>query len=494
MSEKPKIEKMLILTFGQSIGFSVQLILPFFLSRHLAIDDYGTFKQIVIFQWIILEIAHLGMDNSIFQFVSLKPRKHAVYSLNAMAISACVGAFSFILFFFFAESIAVLLNNPALAEYLPYLAVYILFAVTTQQIENYLVVLNKISLSAFSAMASIALHSLAVLVGYYFFQSLKVILLIWIALEASKFFCLLLFNLFSHKRLVEGSVVASMRATFREQFRYSLPIGIANIVTILLKLDRFVVAAFYSIKEFTIYTVGCFDIPLLPLLIFNMYDLMSLDMMQAIKDETNDRIKNLWHETLRRKFLITVPILIYLFFFAEKLILFVFTETYIESVKYFQIFIGILMISYLDPEIIFRVYGETKKLMNLQLAIGLISIGLIAFSAWLFEPWAVLLVKLLADMMGLFWKNYWASRYMKVGIQGIYQWTSLIRVTLISFVSVGVVYCASEAVILSTFWSLMLTFPLFVTIYLVLCRIFKVFESDEIEYAKEKMLKLFSFS
>ncbi|MEZ4750337.1 MAG: hypothetical protein R3B54_06845 [Bdellovibrionota bacterium] len=86
-----------------------------------------------------------------------------------------------------------------------------------------------------------------------------------------------------------------------------------------------------------------------------------------------------------------------LLMFAEPVIRFVFLRHYTE-VPYFRIFALILLLSGFSPEILFRVFARTGRLLRLQCVAALYTILAVVGSAYFLGPLSALFTKLLCDV------------------------------------------------------------------------------------------------
>lgn len=467
MASNEPLKKTFVLAIGQTIGYGFQLALPFFLSRYLSVEGYGTFRQVTLLQWFFLSTLHMGMNNTLFNFVGKAPEDHGVYSLNTMLSSLVSAVICGGLLVIFRNEIGALLNNPELPQYLPWFALYLVFAAQTQQLENYLLVLDKVTLCSVMTFFNIALPALAVISGYWFFASLKAVLLMFLLFEMVKVFLLCRFNwrhldLSRHQRWF-------FAAAWREQWQFSYPLGISNIINFFLQMDRFIVSAFYSVQQFASYAVGCFDIPVVPFVVNNIHDFMSIDMIRALRANDYEALADIWREAMRLIVLLTLPLLVYFAFFAEDVITFVFSETYRDSAHYFRVFVFTLVIGYCDPEVIFRVFPETDLFMKQQLAFGSLSLvgillGAYAGVVWGLGPMGALLAKLIIGGAGLLVRLAYCRRFLRLSWRAFIYWRHLGLMIVICLLAIAAALAIHELLPSRPFVILATTFPCYLAL------------------------------
>lgn len=372
-------EKAFLLTTGHVLGFLCGMLPPMILARTLSVEELGTYRQVFLIIWIVGFAGSLGMDNGIFYFVRRDPTKAARVSLTAMAFTATMGALIAGLVTFFREPFGGAMNNPALAEIAPWLGLYLLALLPGQQLPALLVILGRIRGALLVNIANAAALATAAVVGYVVFGSMIHVLqglILWALVRVA---ILMMINV----RLKRGQTWPwhEWMTGFREHLKYSLPVGASNLLSVSLKLDRFVVASFFPVAQFTRYSVGCFDLPVLPQAVNNLHDLTSIDMVEADRKGDKAALRAIWIETVRKIQLLTMPAVAFAWIYAEELIMLIFSEKYADSASIFRWYSLVFLFTSIDSEILFRVFGKTKQGLaidglNLALSFVLILVGI----------------------------------------------------------------------------------------------------------------------
>ena len=199
-TEEKNFENMLILSGGKFFGFFLTFLIPFFLSRWLTIEDYGTYKQIILLWMIFLQIQNLGMDLGLFYFVKTDPRNAPIFSLNVTAANLATTLLTIGALLFFSGQISNLLNNSQLAAYIPYFCLVLLFSIPAQHFEHYLVSMDKIKWAFILEGLHEISKSCIIIMGFLFYNSLKTVLLMLSLLYLIKLCILVCFNIGLIKR------------------------------------------------------------------------------------------------------------------------------------------------------------------------------------------------------------------------------------------------------------------------------------------------------
>lgn len=430
MSTRTHFEKTAILTLGQLAGLGINFVIPMFLSRWLTIEGYGTYKQLILIHTFLLLTVHMGIDWGLFYFVKRDPRHAPLFSLNVVLVDSCLAVVVIAVGLAGGTQFAALLQNPSLAIYLLAFAPYVFFSIPSHHFTHYLVVRDKIKAAVGLTIAFEVGKTAVILAGYYFFQSLTLVLLGLGAVSLIRYLVLVGWNLAESRarRLPLSALATHLPA----QVRFALPLGVSNLITLVLKLDRFIVSALFGLRPFTFYSVGCFELPVVENTVITMADLMSFDMVEARKDGDFGRIKGLWLATLRKIALFHIPLSVFMVFFAHEVITFIYSDAYSESAGYFQVFSLVFLLSAFTPEVVFRVFAENALLLKIRAVSAVYTVGLVIGGAVLLGPLGALYGKLVADLISAALQLTALSRLMRLNFSQWLPWREMARVTAVS--------------------------------------------------------------
>jgi O-antigen/teichoic acid export membrane protein len=278
-----------------------------------------------------------------------------------------------------------------------------------------------------------------------------------------------------------------MRNEFIKQLKYGIPLGAARVMLLIIHFDKLIISYIFPIRTFTIYAIGCFDIPILPGLGHTIRDIMSLEMAPLIKDSKFIEAVSLWKTTCRRILLIIVPSTIFLFFYSNEIITTIFSTKYIESVPYFKVYIFIFMATIFDSEILFRIFAKSIQLMTLQFSMSLLSVVTTIVTAIYFGPLMALVAKLVITVFSLITMMYISSKFFKHSIYNFFPWKDGFLTTFISIIILIPIYSLSSNI---TSWNIIsgliggaLFFP---TLLVILSKI-NIISNEEIKIVVNKL-------
>lgn len=413
-------EKALLLTTGHVLSFLCGMMTPMVLSRTLSVEALGTYRQVFLIIWIVGFAGSLGMDNGLFYFIRRRPADAARVSFTAMAFNLFVGLLVALAMTIFREPFGTAMNNGELAQIAPWLGLYLLTLLPGQQLPALLVILGRIRGALIVNIVHSAILAAAAIAGYVIFGSLVHVLQLLTAWAVMRVIILSAINL----RLAEDRPpdAPGWWSGFREQMHYALPVGASNLLAVSLRLDRFVVASFFPVAQFTRYSVGCFDLPVLPQAVNNLHDLTSIDMVEAERAGKQDQLKAIWLETVRKIQLLTMPAVAFAWVYARELITLIFSKEYADSASIFRWYCLVFLLTSIDSEILFRVFGKTRQGLGLDAFSLALSFVLIIAGIRIYGAEGAIIGRLLAQVLTFAVRARRASRLLQITAWEMVPW------------------------------------------------------------------------
>ncbi|HAZ13632.1 MAG: hypothetical protein A2X86_13950 [Bdellovibrionales bacterium GWA2_49_15] len=399
VANEKNFENMLILSSGKLFGFCLSFMIPFFLSRWLTIEDYGTYKQLILIWMIFMQVQNLGMDLGLFYFVKTYPKDSPILSINVMIVNLFTTLMTVAVLGILSETLANVLHNPGLATYIPSFSLVLIFSIPSQHFENYLISLGKIKW----AFVLEGIHEIAksciILAGFLFFNSLRAVLLMLATLYMIKLTILLWYNLRAFKK--QSLDISSGVAFLMKQVLYGFPLGIARIISALIYFDKLIISFMYSVTQFAIYSVGCFEIPFIRTMLNTMWELTSLEMVAAHNSKDSARLVSLMRDTMRKVSIIAIPIAIFGIIFAQEVIVGFFSSTYMASVPYFKLFMLVFLVNSFDCELLFRVFKANKIFLKIQILNLILTMMMMIILGLTYGPLGALVGKVISSAVSL---------------------------------------------------------------------------------------------
>jgi O-antigen/teichoic acid export membrane protein len=245
-------------------------------------------------------------------------------------------------------------------------------------------------------------------------------------------------------------------------------------------MENFFISSFFNLSQFTYYSVGCFENPLVNAARSSTFEITNISMIDANKNDGPEAAAVVWKNMTRTLFLVIIPLVIYMMFFGKEIIIFIFSEKYLASVPFFIIFNLYLIVGIRNPEPMFRTMLKTHmalklKFFGLILGVSLLISGAIFGGAL----WA-----LIGKIVGVFLMNIAGvivgAKLLKTTFFKLFAWKDLGISFLIAISSSFLLHVIFLHVSWHPFWVLALTFAIYTIVNLYLLFISKIITSDEI--------------
>lgn len=474
-----------MLTAARIFGIIFSFVIPMYLGRHLEVDTYGTYKQVMLIYWFSQVALNLGFDDSVFYFIRWDKKNFPLYSLNSLLFNFIVTGVLAILMTVFRVEIAQLLNNPELARYLPLLGLLIVVTLCSLQIEGFLINLNRFKARLILDAGTELLKSVAILGAFLIFDSIMVALILLVVLMVLRLIWTVSI-MHSHK-IKEGLLYRNSSKYFMAQARFGLPLGISRIVQNILNMENLFISSFYNITQFTFYSVGCFENPLVNSLRTSLYEVVNIDLIDQVKHKNFEGAAEVWRRMTRKLFLVVVPFTIYMAFFAKELIVFIFSDKYAASAPFFVVFNFYIFIASLNPEPLFRSTSNTGVALKIKIFGVVLGLLMIIGGAYWVGPMAVLWGKILAvsfiNISGLII----GARLIHTSVFNLFNWRDLGKTAVISLLSSLVIRAIFYDFTWHPFWILAASFSVYFGLMIfVSCKI-NLLKADEISYIVFKL-------
>lgn len=486
--EKESFNKLVLLTGARVLGILFSIAIPMYLGRTLSVETYGTYKQLMLFFWFSQVALSLGIDDSAFYFMRWEPKKFSLYCFNALVFNLLITGFIWLCICFFKSNIAFILKNPEIEQYLPVLGLLILTTVASMQIEGIFIAgLNRFNERLVIEIGMELLKSIFVISSFYYFHSVHVVLwslsiLMGLRLSATIY-------LIHSQKTKEGLFYKDGLKYLMSQVKFGIPLGVSRVFQNILNMENFFISSYFSLIQFTYYSVGCFENPIVNAARSSMSELANLEMTIAMKDGKKKIVVEIWRSMSRKLFMIIIPFVIYMIFFAKELITFIFSSKYLASIPFFMVFNLYLIVGALNPEPFFRVTKMTFLALKIKIAGLVIGIALLVAGARYGGP----LYALAGKILGVFIMNVAGlgigAKLLGFHFLQLFQWRDLGGVLLISLLLSGLMRVLFWNSNWAPFWILAASFSLYTLMHFILSSLCGLLKKDELLYLKDCFYK-----
>jgi O-antigen/teichoic acid export membrane protein len=414
-----------LLVAGRTFGFVASFLIPVVLARLFGRAEFGTYKQLFLIYGTLYGLAQVGMAESLYYFIPRRPAEAGRHLTNAIVTLALVAFACAALLYLARSPIAAWMSNPALARYLPLLALFLAVSLISVVFEIVMVSRKEHVGAATVYAGSDLLRTVCLVVPALAIWGLRGVLV-----GAAAFAVLRLAGMLAYLRRVFRRSLRLDWPLWRGQLVYALPFGLAvGVEVIQANLHQYFVASRFNAETFAIYAVGCMQIPLVDLICTSTANVMMVKMAEEAGDQQQTAL-SLWHDTTCRLAAIVFPLAALLLLTARGIIVALFTARYLASVPIFMIWCLTILPSALSVDAVLRVFARTRFL----LAMNVLRLVLIATSiGWFLSTFGLagaVMVTLLSTSLVKTIGVIRIARLLKVGIGGVLPWGRLASVAI----------------------------------------------------------------
>ena len=348
-----------MLVGGRSIGVVASFAIGIVLARQFEPAIFGVYKQFFLVYATLYGALQLGMAESLYYFVPRQAAHTGRYVCNAMVTLGATGLAGMGALLLTRTYLAGWLN-PALAEYVLPLGLFLTFTLTATVLEIVLVSRRKHLAAAFAYAISDIVRTMLFIVPALIFASLRAVFI-----GATVFAGLRLLATVITLWREFGRDLRMDLSLWRQQLAYALPFALAvGIEVILINFHQYVVASRFDTATYAIYAIGCLQLPLYDLIVTSTVSVLMVRMADV---PPGREALALWHDTVDHLAFLIFPLTVVLLVGAHNLIVGLFTPTYAASVPIFIVWILTMLPAVMAVDAVLRVYAQTRFLLIMNL-------------------------------------------------------------------------------------------------------------------------------
>jgi O-antigen/teichoic acid export membrane protein len=427
-----------VLTISQLFLYAGSLVVSMILVRMISITDYGTFMQVTLIVTTVVPMVVLGVPASVFYFVPQMGAEEVKRFLtwNAgllMVFGLAVAA----ILYAFIHPLANLMSNPPLEQLVGYVALLLVLGILSEIIVPALISMGKARVMARLNILFIAANLVVVPVVLLMGFGLEGVFLGTAALQAAQL---------AVAAFVVGKLPGSIwplpaPQKWLEQFKFSLPIGSARIVSgVKPKVDQLFIAHWYAPDMFAIYARGAFRPWVTGLVVNNVSNVVLPRLVALRKENRIQEVFEMWQDAMRQICLVCLPIFVFFFVFAREIFTIMFTEAYLDSVPVFWVYLFVLPVEIFFFGHLHQAFGKPKYILYANL-LGLpVSIALAVLFHSLFGFLGPAIAGVMTRVLTVAYHLKIISGYFSASFLRVIPWAHQARIFGLSLVSIVIAY------------------------------------------------------
>jgi O-antigen/teichoic acid export membrane protein len=447
---------MLARLLAAALGVAV----PMVLARVLTPDDFGTYKQAWLVSLTLYYTLPLGMTVSLYYFVPREPERRGAWIGQSLLFTSVGGGVAAALLLASGDALHAHFGNPALAWALPWIAASTAFLMAGGALDAAYNSVGKVGAGATVRVVTEVGRGLAMIAGALWTRSVLGVLVGIAAATALR--AAIGFLLLSREARLEVHW-----RDLRRQLAYALPFGGAALLFVPQQsFHQWAVAARFDAAAFAIYSVGCFQLPIVDILYTPVSEVLQLGIAEEERRGRRDAGLALFREAVSRLAFVFVPTMGVLLAVAPALVLFLFTERYLDAVPIMRVSVLSIALYALPLDGVMRARADRRFMLASSAAKLALTIPLVLAGLHLHGMVGAMAGFVAADAFVRAFQLRRAGQLLGAGLRDTLPWRELSRLAVATAAAMPAAWLCASGLALPVFFRLAAAGVAFATIYL----------------------------
>tara|TARA_Y100001970_G_scaffold168897_1_gene206532 strand:+ start:8989 stop:10443 length:1455 start_codon:yes stop_codon:yes gene_type:complete len=419
----------LFVLIGKCLSLFFQLLTPIILVRIFNQNDYGIYRQLIMFALLLIPISRFSMDKSLYYFLKVDNKNKDQYISQAYFIPLIISIFFGILIYLFSWE---LLSFPYIANYYNLSFSFILllfFMINSKLLDHIFIIEGKARHSLYYFSFDNAIRLFVMLIFVFTFKTINFIIIGLAFFYFSKSIFLTCY-LFKNYKL---SLFSFNSNILYSQFQYIAPLYLSVIVGKFgAYLDKILLVVLLASSDFAIYSIGNFNLVFITIIYTSIGDVILPRLSQFSKNNNLLKAHRLWVKMIKANAMITIPTVLFLIYTAPEFISLLFTSEYRDSALVFQISILTLFLQMLGYGYLLRAFARTKSVLKANLIRTIIAVPVGYFLIKQFGVYGASMLFLFSFSLNTIIQLYETKKLLKINFKAFIPWNYFLKLFLIS--------------------------------------------------------------
>jgi len=399
---------------------------------------FATYSQSIFLAQTLVAFVPLGLHRAIMYFLPKVESKRSYVLQITILISLIIVIFGSCLVFL-RQQIGSWFNNPGLTQTVP-LVFGLLWMMNFNSILLQVLIGTKRSKLAGTLLTILSISNIfVVLIGTYLHFDVIQMLSILLLFHASKAILAFKYIFALSGKLKHISNFTHLSASLK----YSLPLGLSSFTGMIGKtIDRFLIMSIFTPKVFAVYDRGATAIPFVGQIPYSIFGVLQPYLIEMYHKGEFKSFLEAWHDAVFHCARIMLPIMVCAWVTAENMIIILNTDAYLESVKFFRIYLFLLPLQLTVYPSILMAVGHTGKVfwVSTLYLVSNICLSIVFVKGFDMGPMGPAVATLVAELFRSLVFLYVIGKSLKIKFLRIYPWINLIRTSMIALFAGVLVY------------------------------------------------------
>jgi O-antigen/teichoic acid export membrane protein len=474
-----KFNRAIILIFSRLTNSLVLLVSPIFLVRLLKIEQYGQYREFILFSMLFINIFSFAIQYNLIYFISKNPDKEKQLVSNTaimLFFSSVIGIGTIML-------IKDIIISKTSYNFIYSLIIYFFFSLNLDFLESYWLGKKQSNLVFFYSTLRILFRVISVVIISLMLKSVTAIITSIIFIEIVRFLTVLMFLLYKKLFILQFD-----KKLFLLQMGYLGPLGFSNVIyTLNREIGKLLISVQMGVEYLALYAIGNYQVPIIGIIRSSVSDIIFPEMVEQYNVNSLNNLQ-IWQKSNIVFCYLVFPIFMIFFCFSSTIIEILFTEQYLEAVPIFRIYLTILLIQCFDTGLPLRVINKTKYYFsgNLYfLIVNFISIIVLYRIFGFIGPALAYVFGFLGFTCYLSWK---IKLYYKIDLKSLFLWKKVFSIILLIIICCPFLYIG-RYITSNNILNFFISSSLYLSIFYLLLYFFHLEEFDILVTRIKKTIK-----
>ena len=417
------LSRTIALSVSRFANQAISILGPILLVRLLPVDQYGSYREFLLYSSVLMSLIQFGVPNSLAYFVPRYPERERNWLTQTELVSFAATMAAIALLFLFGD----VLRAATSFDFVAPLQIYLFVYLTLDFVEYYWLAKKRSDLVLFYSLARLSARLVAVVLAAWLTSDVRILIFALIGVEAVRFSVMLAVAL--RRRWF---VLNLHWSDFRLQASYFVPLGVGGIFeTLSQHLGSLFVSALMGSEALAMYVIGAFALQIVNVLRGAIADVIFPEIAGLHSTEPRDMLP-LWQKATIWYSVLLFPMAVLLSYYAEAFVTILFTTAYSQAIPVFAVMSLALFVYAFDFHLPLRAQNENRYYVRATFLASVLNVTAIyplylAFG--LIGPALAFLASRLAFTLYL---GHHTLRVYDVRLRGILPWTSIGKILVVA--------------------------------------------------------------
>jgi len=359
---------------GKVIALGIQFLMPVVLVRLIDKSDYGAYLQFILIGQFLCTVLTFALPTSLYFFYpNAKEKLYQLISQTYFLILA-ISILFIPIYLIFGNYLVVFFDDLQFNSLYYALGIYVFVRTMCLLLEHLFIVEQKSNHVIYYNVLYTSARVSFLIGAFLIFGSILAMFWALVILH----FITSVYLIFYLKKNYSLSLKIRdwKRSYFKSQMKYIYPLALGAIVNNIGKrADKFILSMYFAASDFAIYSIANLKIPIVNILFPSVSNVIVPQISKYHHDGNYIEVKNLWHKMINGLFTISAPFVVFFFVIAKPLIIFLYTEDYVEAVPIYRIILLTIFTLTLRGTAVLMAFGKTKFIFITQLTTMILNIA-----------------------------------------------------------------------------------------------------------------------